>query len=188
LQYFDYTDIISTRIVNKKCYELSVRKDLWRTLFKRGFTFLTELDFELSMKDTYPEKKKGYDLIRKYIFKFVLKIQTALDIVTKGSISMVDRVYQNKKKKTEIKAPHKMIKFDWYKPTAAQQKVYNSLIEWREESMIGPISSEIKELIILDIYDALNCPRGSNNMILTHYFDNFDRDLQNWRGGCVTLY
>jgi hypothetical protein len=185
-QYFDYIDIISMRLVDKKCYKLSVRKDLWRDLFKRDFTFLTYSDFEFSMKDTHLKKKKGYDLIRMYIFGFVLEIQTALSIVTVGTANYV---HHNKKKKYDSKTPHKpLIKFDWYKPTTAQQKVYNSLIEWREECVSGPISEEIRELIMLDIYDALNCPRGNNNMILAHYFANFDRDIQNWRGGCVTLY
>ncbi len=71
LQLSDYIDIMSARFVDKRSYELTTRIDLWTKLLSRDFIFLT--DFDLRQANSNPEK--GYNIIRKYIFRYVLNIQ-----------------------------------------------------------------------------------------------------------------
>jgi hypothetical protein len=81
LQLSDYIDIMSIRFVDKKSYELTTRMDLWSGLLNRDFIFLTE--FDLRQANSNPEK--GYNIIRKYIFRYVLTIQKEFNTISTQS-------------------------------------------------------------------------------------------------------
>jgi hypothetical protein len=71
LRLSNYVDIMNARFVDKKTYELTTRIDLWSGLLSRDYIFLTEFDLRQANSD--PEK--GYNIIRKYIFRYVQSIQ-----------------------------------------------------------------------------------------------------------------
>lgn len=71
LQRACYVDIMSIRFADKKCYRLTIRENLWSHLIDRDFVFLEESDKIRANQD--PET--GYNIMRKYVFEYVLKIE-----------------------------------------------------------------------------------------------------------------
>lgn len=211
LFYSGYVDVMSIRFVDKRCYNLTEKRELWCNLLDRDFLFLTKFE----NKQTKKNPEEGYNIIRAYIFEYIVKIEkyiggidsseeipsepvdaflSNVGINPTDAFSLADCFTNPSRDKIKIISSNTsniMKSFDkklknvditekqfYYRPTRRQQKIYNSLIEWKEERCKGKISLDMADLICMDIIEAFDKPLSKQSERLINILAEFSGDLK----------